>query len=96
MPESTSNTKTYPKGLIYRDGDSGEEMFIIQSGQVKITKNMYGIMVAIANLGPGDYFGYMAFFEGDRRTRAAAAAAAGSSPLSPNSRSPCCGRCLTG
>ena len=73
MPESTSNTKTYPKGLIYRDGDSGEEMFIIQSGQVKITKNMYGIMVAIANLGPGDYFGYMAFFEGDRRTATALA-----------------------
>jgi len=48
-------------------------MFAIQSGKVKITKNIYGIMVAVADLGPGDYFGYMAFFEGNRRSATALA-----------------------
>jgi len=74
LPESASNTKTYPKGLLYRDGDPGDEMFIIRSGQVKISKNMYGIMVSVAELGPGDSFGYMAFFEGEQRSATAIAA----------------------
>jgi CRP/FNR family transcriptional regulator, cyclic AMP receptor protein len=73
LPESARNTKRFPKGLIYRDGDPGDEMFVIQSGQVKISKNMYGIMVAVADLGPGDAFGYMAFFEGEQRTATATA-----------------------
>jgi CRP/FNR family transcriptional regulator, cyclic AMP receptor protein len=73
LPDSEGTIRTYSKGPIYRDGDDGASMFIITSGKVKITKNMYGIMVAVADLGPGDFFGYMAFFEGGRRTATALA-----------------------
>ena len=73
LSDSEGITRTYPRGPIYRDGDDGSSMFIITSGKVKITKNMYGIMVAVADLGPCDYFGYMAFFEGERRSATALA-----------------------
>lgn len=73
MTKPTTRIQTYRKGVIFREGDVGDAMFVIRSGRVKITKNMYGIMVGIADLGPGDYFGYMAFFEGDRRSATAIA-----------------------
>lgn len=65
--------KAFKPGPIYRDGDHGDEMFVIISGRVKVMKDMYGIMVTVADLGPGDRFGYMAFFEDGRRTATAIA-----------------------
>ena len=73
MPEIASKTRIYPKGPIFREGDAGDSMYIIQSGTVEITKNMYGVMVKIAELGPGDYFGEMAFLEGAPRSSTALA-----------------------
>ena len=73
MQGTLSRVKFYSKGPIFREGDEGDVMYVIKSGKVKVTKNMYGIMVTIAELGPGDYFGEMALLEGTPRSASALA-----------------------
>ena len=73
MQETASRTKTYRKGVIFREGDEANTMYVIRSGRVTITKNLYGIMVKIADLGPGDHFGEMALLEGGPRSASAIA-----------------------
>ena len=73
MKKSAGTVKTYPRGPIYREGDDGHVMYAIRSGEVRITKNMYGIMVTIAELGPGQWFGEMALLEGASRSATAIA-----------------------
>jgi CRP/FNR family cyclic AMP-dependent transcriptional regulator len=68
MQESATRTQYYSKCPIFREGDEGDVMYVIKSGRVRVTKNMYGIMVTIAELGPGDYFGEMALLEGTPRS----------------------------
>lgn len=42
--------------VIFREGDMGNEMFIIQSGKVKITKQLRdGVEKTLVILGPGDF-----------------------------------------
>jgi CRP/FNR family cyclic AMP-dependent transcriptional regulator len=66
--KTTPRTKYYSRNPIFREGDEGDVMYVIKSGRVKVTKNMYGIMVKIAELGPGDTFGEMALLEGTPRS----------------------------
>ena len=46
-----------------RAGDHGAEMYVIQSGRVRITKQMGGREVVLGDLGPGDFFGEMSLLE---------------------------------
>jgi CRP-like cAMP-binding protein len=48
-------------------------MYIIKSGQVKLTKKLYGIMVKIAILEKGDFFGEMSLFDDAPRSAMAMA-----------------------
>ena len=73
MQDTACGIRTYPVGPIFREGDDGDAMYVIRSGRVKITKSMYGIMVKIADLGPGDYFGEIAFLEAAPRSSTAIA-----------------------
>lgn len=73
MKESAVTIRIFPKGPIYREGDAGDAMYAIRSGEVTITKNMYGIMVKLADLGPGHWFGEMALLEGAPRSATAIA-----------------------
>jgi CRP-like cAMP-binding protein len=43
--------------VICREGESGEAMFVIQSGKVKITKHAHTGEVTLATLDSGDIFG---------------------------------------
>ncbi|MEM5947364.1 cyclic nucleotide-binding domain-containing protein [Spirochaetia bacterium 38H-sp] len=53
--------KIFPAGtIIFREGDSGDNMFIIQQGKVKISKNISGKEHTLAVLDKGDFFGEMA------------------------------------
>lgn len=67
--------RTYNAGdVIFREGDVGNEMFIIQSGKVKITKQLKdGVEKTLVILGPGDFFGEMAVIDKDVRSANAGA-----------------------
>ncbi len=63
-----------PGDNIFREGDVGNEMYIIQSGRVKITKQLKdGVEKTLVILGPGDFFGEMAVIDKDVRSANASA-----------------------
>lgn len=67
--------RSYNAGdVIFREGDLGNEMYIIQSGKVKITKQLKdGVEKTLVILGPGDFFGEMAVIDKDVRSANASA-----------------------
>jgi CRP/FNR family cyclic AMP-dependent transcriptional regulator len=66
--------RTYSPGdVIFREGDLGNEMFIIQSGKVKISKQLKDGEKTLVILGPGDFFGEMAVIDKDVRSANASA-----------------------
>jgi CRP/FNR family transcriptional regulator, cyclic AMP receptor protein len=58
---------------IFQEGDPGEEMFIIQSGQVKITKKTQDGEKTLVILSEGDFFGEMAVIDNEPRSASAVA-----------------------
>jgi CRP/FNR family cyclic AMP-dependent transcriptional regulator len=53
--------KEFPEGTtLFREGDPGKEMFVLQSGKVMISKFVRGAEKVLATLGPGEFFGEMA------------------------------------
>jgi len=65
--------------VIFREGEKGEMMYVIQAGNVKITKNTKSGEVTLATLTSGDIFGEMALF--DRMPRSATAVASGDATI---------------
>jgi len=61
--------------VIFREGDKGDAMYVIQSGEVKISRMIGKEEINIATLGPGEIFGDMALF--DKSPRSATATALG-------------------
>lgn len=59
--------------VICREGEVSEEMFVIQSGKVRIVKERDGIQVQLAVLEKGDFFGEMSLLEGLPRDASAIA-----------------------
>ncbi|MFI5301713.1 MAG: Crp/Fnr family transcriptional regulator [Polyangiales bacterium] len=57
--------------VVFRDGDAGDEMFVIQSGQVRISKKIAQGERVIAVLGAGEFFGEMAILNGRPRNATA-------------------------
>lgn len=76
MKDSDYLGRVYSDGeVIFREGDKGEGMYVVQAGKVKITKQTTEGEVILGVLGDGDIFGEMALF--DRQPRSATATAAG-------------------
>jgi CRP/FNR family transcriptional regulator, cyclic AMP receptor protein len=70
-----SGVKALKKGeILFREGDESDSMFVIKSGKILITKAKGTSEVILAELGPGEMLGEMAFF--DNRPRSAGAMAA--------------------
>ena len=70
----TGNLRSYPKDtMIFSECQSGQDMFIIQSGQVKISKVVDDNEVILAVLQKGDFFGEMALLENKPRSASAIA-----------------------
>ena len=62
-------SRTYPKDtMIFSEAQSGSDMFIIQNGEVSITKVVDGNEVTLAVLHKGDMFGEMALLENKPRS----------------------------
>jgi CRP/FNR family cyclic AMP-dependent transcriptional regulator len=57
-----------PGEAIVSQGDEGDAMFVIQAGEVEVVREMDGREVGLGTMGPGDFFGEMALFQGDVRT----------------------------
>ena len=56
--------------VLFREGDGGEEMFLVRAGSIVISKAVTGrVEQVLARVGPGDFFGEMALF--DRSPRSA-------------------------
>ena len=60
-----------PGKILFRDGDPGESMYVIQQGRVRIFTEVKGEQKQLAILGPGDFFGEMAILNGKPRTASA-------------------------
>jgi hypothetical protein len=60
--------------LIFREGDAGSEMFIVQSGAVEIYRDRANQVQVLALMEKGDFFGEMSVLEGSPRTACARAA----------------------
>lgn len=66
-----SNTlgKVYQDGeVIFRKGDLGDSMFVIQEGMVEVVEELDGEEVCLAVKGPGEVIGEMAIFEHQARS----------------------------
>lgn len=59
--------------VIFREGEEGDQMYIIQEGSVRISKNIDGKEYPLAVLGKGDFFGEMALVTRIKRTATATA-----------------------
>ncbi len=63
--------KIPPGTVLFQEGDRGEEMYIIQSGKVKISKRIRGVEKTLANLEKGEFFGEMAILNDKPRSASA-------------------------
>lgn len=73
-PLSSRFGRSFPAGeVLFREGDPGVEMFVIQSGRVRISKVFPSGERTLAVIGPGEFFGEMAILNGKPRTATATA-----------------------
>jgi CRP-like cAMP-binding protein len=64
--------KKIPAGtVLFNEGDRGEEMYILQSGRVKISKRIRGVEKTLATLEKGEFFGEMAILNDKPRSASA-------------------------
>ena len=65
MPASPYfQVESYKDGdVIMREGDDGREMYVVQSGQVVVTRMANGALPETETLERGDYFGEMSLFQ---------------------------------
>ena len=60
----TSETSVAAGTVLAREGDLGDEFFVIESGTAEVTRGG----APITKLGPGDFFGEIALIREERRT----------------------------
>ena len=61
--------KHYNTGeVVFRQGDKGNCMFVIQDGEVEAVVEHHGKELRLRTMGPNEFFGEMALFEHEVRT----------------------------
>lgn len=74
--EALSGPRNLKKGdILFRENDPSEAMFVIKSGRIAIVKAKGSSEITLAELGPGDMLGEMAFFDNKPRSAGARAIA---------------------
>ena len=63
-----------PGEILFTEGETGEEMFVIRSGSVRVYVESAGIEKTLAVLGPGEFIGEMSLLTGSPRSATAVAA----------------------
>src|SRR5213082_2586607 len=58
-------------GVLFREGDVGKEMYVIQAGKVNITKKVRDTEKILATLGAGEFLGDMAILNNKPRSAGA-------------------------
>jgi CRP-like cAMP-binding protein len=64
--------KEFKRGhVLFREGEPGKEMYVIQAGKVNITKTVRDTEKILAQLGAGEFFGEMAILNNKPRSAGA-------------------------
>ena len=63
--------------VIFEEGSTGRELFVVLDGMVEIAKLDGGSKTVIVTLGKGEFFGEMAVIDGSSRSATAICAAPG-------------------
>jgi CRP/FNR family cyclic AMP-dependent transcriptional regulator len=64
--------RNVPAGqVLFREGEPGKEMYVIQSGKVRLSRYIRGAEKLLADLGPGEFFGEMSIINDKPRTATA-------------------------
>lgn len=64
--------KEFPRGhVLFTEGDTGKEMFVIHSGKVRISKKVRDVDKTLVTLGAGEFFGEMAIVNNKPRSASA-------------------------
>jgi len=71
IPTARLGRDYVPGDVLFREGDSGDVMYVIQAGTVRIDKNVGGNDKTLAILGSGEFFGELALLNGKPRTATA-------------------------
>jgi CRP-like cAMP-binding protein len=67
--------REFPRGtILFREGDPGREMYVVQSGLVTISKRAGGVEKVLSTLGQGEFFGEMSILTAQTRTASAVVA----------------------
>jgi CRP-like cAMP-binding protein len=83
-PEEMFGIRYEGGDVIFREGDAGDTMYVILSGEVEITQTREGKVVELARLKRGDFFGELALL--DDMPRSANATALHSTRVLPMNR----------
>jgi CRP-like cAMP-binding protein len=59
--------------VLFKEGDPGDEMYLIRAGKIKIVKDLEGSKKTLAVIGEGEFFGEMALLDKSPRSAAAIA-----------------------
>ena len=59
-----------PGEVVFRQGDLADRVYFIQKGEVEVIRTVEDKETLLARLGPGEFFGEMAFFVSDGRRTA--------------------------
>jgi CRP/FNR family transcriptional regulator, cyclic AMP receptor protein len=62
--------RSYPRGVrVFHEGDNSDACYIVRSGDLRVTReHSDGRAIALASLGPGDFFGELAMLDGEARS----------------------------
>ncbi len=67
--------REFPKGtVLFREGEPGMEMYVIQQGKVHISKRMGDVEKILSDLGQGEFFGEMSILNNAPRSATATCA----------------------
>jgi CRP/FNR family transcriptional regulator, cyclic AMP receptor protein len=62
-----------PGETVFDEGDPGDQLYVIQSGEVELVRETASKQRVVARLGPGDFFGELGVVLGERRNARAVA-----------------------